>query len=110
VRAGDAAFRGVEKVVRREPLRAGPVALRRPREPRAAPPPGDAPRRIAHPASRRWQSSELLALTYGALVAQLVEDYEDPEAINVQLEKMCAARPSARPPARPLHVPPPRRG
>ena len=100
MRAGDAAFRGVEKVVRREPLRAGPVALRRPREPRAAPPPGDAPRRIAHPASRRWQSSELLALTYGALVAQLVEDYEDPEAINVQLEKMCAARPSACPPAR----------
>ena len=87
-------------MVRREPLRAGPVALRRPREPRAAPPPGDAPRRIAHPASRRWQSSELLALTYGALVAQLVEDYEDPEAINVQLEKMCAARPSACPPAR----------
>ena len=34
------------------------------------------------------QSSELLALTYGALVAQLVEDYEDPAAINEQLEKM----------------------
>ena len=37
------------------------------------------------------QSSELLAITYGALVAQLVEDYEDPAAINEQLEKMCAA-------------------
>ena len=36
------------------------------------------------------QSSELLAITYGALVAQLVEDYEDPAAINEQLEKMCA--------------------
>jgi hypothetical protein len=41
--------------------------------------------------SRGAQSSELLALTYGALVAQLVEDYEDPLAINEQLEKMCAA-------------------
>jgi len=36
-------------------------------------------------------NSEVLALTYGALVAQLVEDYEDVEAINVQLEKMCAS-------------------
>ena len=33
-------------------------------------------------------NSEVLALTYGALVAQLVEDYEDVGAINVQLEKM----------------------
>jgi|EP01043_Picozoa_sp_COSAG02_P070849 hypothetical protein len=38
----------------------------------------------------RRQNSELLAITYGALVAQLVEDYEDPAAINEQLEKMCA--------------------
>ena len=36
------------------------------------------------------QNSELLTITYGALVAQLVEDYEDPAAINEQLEKMCA--------------------
>lgn len=36
------------------------------------------------------QNSELLSITYGALVAQLVEDYEDPAAINEQLEKMCA--------------------
>ena len=34
-------------------------------------------------------NSELLQLTYGSLVAQLVKDYEDPAAINVQLEKMC---------------------
>ena len=38
---------------------------------------------------RVTQNSELLAITYGALVAQLVEDYEDPAAINEQLEKMC---------------------
>jgi len=33
-------------------------------------------------------SSELFALTYGALVTQLLKDYEEVEAANVQLEKM----------------------
>ena len=37
------------------------------------------------------QNSELLAITYGALVAQLVEDYEDPAAINEQLDARLAA-------------------
>jgi hypothetical protein len=34
------------------------------------------------------QNSELFALTYGALVMQLIEDYEDVTAVNEQLELM----------------------
>lgn len=34
------------------------------------------------------QSGELFTLTYGALVAQLVKDYETDEEINKQLDKM----------------------
>ena len=34
------------------------------------------------------QSGELFSLTYGALVAQLVRDYEKDEDINQQLDKM----------------------
>jgi len=33
-------------------------------------------------------NSELFTLTYGAIVAQLIKDYEDIEAVNTQLEKM----------------------
>ncbi|EDO30651.1 predicted protein [Nematostella vectensis] len=33
-------------------------------------------------------STELFTLTYGALVAQLVKDYESPEEVNKQLNKM----------------------
>ena len=33
-------------------------------------------------------NAELLTLTYGALVAQLVKDYEDIEEVNAQLDKM----------------------
>jgi len=33
-------------------------------------------------------NAELFALTYGALVVQLVQDYEDYSAVNTQLEKM----------------------
>lgn len=33
-------------------------------------------------------NAELLALTYGSLVVQLVKDYEDYGQVNVQLEKM----------------------
>jgi hypothetical protein len=35
-------------------------------------------------------SAELFTLTYGALVVQLIKDYEDYEEVNKQLEKMCA--------------------
>lgn len=34
------------------------------------------------------QNGELFTLTYGALVAQLLRDYEDDEEVNKQLEKM----------------------
>ena len=33
-------------------------------------------------------NSELFTLTYGALVAQLLRDYEDVDAVNAQLDKM----------------------
>jgi hypothetical protein len=87
VRAGDAAFSRVEKVVRPSPLR--------PLRPSRLPPWSMYPRlarghtRLPARPRRVTQNSELLAITYGALVAQLVEDYEDPAAINEQLEKMC---------------------
>jgi len=35
-----------------------------------------------------FQNTELFALTYGALVVQLIQDYEDYEEVNKQLEKM----------------------
>ena len=35
-----------------------------------------------------FQSSELFTLTYGAMVAQLVKDYEQDEEVNKQLDKM----------------------
>lgn len=35
-------------------------------------------------------NSELFALTYGALVVQLIKDYEDFDEVNKQLEKMYA--------------------
>ena len=34
------------------------------------------------------QNAELFTLTYGALVTQVVRDYEDPKEVNNQLEKM----------------------
>jgi len=33
-------------------------------------------------------NSELLTLTYGAIVSQLIRDYEDPLEVNTQLEQM----------------------
>lgn len=36
----------------------------------------------------RPQNSEIFTLTYGALVVQLIKDYEDYSAVNVQLDKM----------------------
>lgn len=35
------------------------------------------------------QNAELFTLTYGAMVMQLIRDYEDLQAVNTQLEKMC---------------------
>ena len=35
-----------------------------------------------------FQNGELFTLTYGALVAQLMKDYESDEEVNKQLEKM----------------------
>jgi Transport protein particle (TRAPP) component len=35
-----------------------------------------------------FQNAELFALTYGALVVQLIQDYEDYAEVNTQLEKM----------------------
>lgn len=34
------------------------------------------------------QNSEIFTLTYGALVVQLIKDYEDYSAVNVQLDRM----------------------
>jgi hypothetical protein len=34
------------------------------------------------------QNAELFTLTYGALVVQLIQDYEDYEEVNKQLDKM----------------------
>jgi len=34
------------------------------------------------------QNSEILILTYGSIVRQLVADYEDVDEVNTQLEKM----------------------
>ena len=34
------------------------------------------------------QNAELFAMTYGALVVQLIQDYEDYAEVNTQLEKM----------------------
>lgn len=35
-----------------------------------------------------FQNSELFTLTYGALVTQLLKDYENPEDVNRQLDRM----------------------
>lgn len=31
---------------------------------------------------------ELFTLTYGAIVAQIIRDYEDPKEVNAQLDQM----------------------
>merc|ERR1711937_603366 len=58
---------------------------------------GAAPERVVAMTSRLGDATfnkmekvhaELFTLTYGALVAQLVKDYEDPEEVNTQLDKM----------------------
>lgn len=33
-------------------------------------------------------NSELLAMTYGALVTQLIKDYKDVNTVNAELDKM----------------------
>ena len=42
----------------------------------------------ARMAETRKVSGELFSLTYGALVAQIVKDYQNVEEVNKQLEKM----------------------
>ncbi|KAK4537837.1 hypothetical protein CDCA_CDCA14G3862 [Cyanidium caldarium] len=51
---------------------------------------GAALTRLGEQASQRAEqvNGELAALTYGALVRQLVVDYEDPGEVNVQLERL----------------------
>lgn len=36
----------------------------------------------------RMQNSEILVLTYGSIVRQLIADYEDVQEVNKQLDKM----------------------
>lgn len=38
--------------------------------------------------SSRQINAELFSLTYGALVVQLIKDYEDYDEVNKQLDKM----------------------
>ena len=38
------------------------------------------------------QNAELFGLTYGALVVQLIKDYEDYDEVNTQLDKMCVRK------------------
>ena len=50
-------------------------------------------KKIVQQGEQRWKegakvSSELFALTYGALVMQLIRDHEDIDAVNIELEKM----------------------
>ncbi|KAF6039768.1 TRAPPC3 [Bugula neritina] len=44
--------------------------------------------RPSKPGDPRKVSTELFTLTYGALVTQLIKDYEDEQEVNKQLEKM----------------------
>ena len=41
------------------------------------------------------QNSELLTLTYGAIVTQLIKDYKEVKTVNVELEKMYVSTPDA---------------
>lgn len=45
-------------------------------------------RQTARSSDHRKVSGELFTLTYGAMVAQLVKDYEQDEEVNKQLDKM----------------------
>ena len=41
-------------------------------------------------------NAELFSMTYGALVVQLVKDFEDYQEVNKQLDKMCVVVMSPR--------------
>jgi hypothetical protein len=41
-----------------------------------------------HPPKQHTQNAEVLTLTYGALVRQLVADLDDVDAVNKQLDQM----------------------
>lgn len=51
-------------------------------------PPGLCAWLFAQPSVCR-QNSELLTLTYGAIVTQLIKDYKEVKVVNTELEKMC---------------------
>lgn len=36
-----------------------------------------------------FQSCDLFTLTYGSLITQLLKDYDNPEDVNKQLDRMC---------------------
>lgn len=50
--------------------------------------PYDQSHRLYHPISVSRQNSELLTLTYGALVTQMLRDYEHLDDVNKHLERM----------------------
>jgi len=35
------------------------------------------------------KNAELLTMTYGAIVVQLLKDYKDPKVVNRELDNMC---------------------
>lgn len=48
------------------------------------------PRPVRRPHTHRAQNPELFTLTYGAIVRQLLNDFEDNvDEVNTQLDKMC---------------------
>lgn len=54
--------------------------------------------------ARHFQNAELFSFTYGALVVQLIKDYQDYAEVNKQLEKMSVILLSASyPPSDPRH-------
>lgn len=67
----------------REIERAGKTSA--PVSSRSPPPRSKTPTR---PPPQKTQSAEFFALTYGAIVRQLIMDYEDLEQVNKQLDTM----------------------
>ncbi len=59
---------------------------------------------VSQPATLRFQNAELFTLTYGAVVAQLVKDYEDATEVNEQLDVMCEFSSCAAAVARVIHA------
>jgi len=53
-----------------------------------SPLPSEPPLHADLPTSLPSQNAELFNLTYGAMIMQLIRDYEDVQDVNQQLEKM----------------------